>query len=304
MKKCLFSLLAILLAVGMLFSFAGCGKDEATDEPTTAEVPAVQVPTSEATEPLTVDAAAPQAGMSEATTEEATTEAAAEAADTGAPPANLGTLSQEEQLAYFNKAVNRVRAEKPGYVRTEQLKIADMNFTGVVKAVQGIINGVAQDLMPGDLVTKTVAKGANNQDDTAFLSKNANASELRTQDINSIKSTKSGDNWNIEVSVKNATNPAKGTGSTVSRIADMQTREEILDSIMGSNSLISADYNKATVTYKAIYAKITVNAQGQVIEASNGFDVTADAKDVKISFLKTNATFLQTSRWTYKSFNW
>lgn len=292
MKKILISLLAILLAAALVFVFAGCNNDTDTEttDPTTdaATLAPTEAPTgAETTQP-------PTEAPTEATT--------APPEDIDAPPANLGDLSQEEQLAYFNKALNRVRAEKPGYTRTEQLKIENMNFTGVVRAVQGIINGVAQDLMPGDLKTESIAKGADNK--TKFMSENANPSELRLQDINSIKSTKSGDNWVIELSVKNATNPQKGLGSTVSRIASMQTREEILDSIMGSNNLIKADYNKATVTYKAVAAKATVNAQGQVIEASNGFDVAADAKGVKISFLSTDATFTQTSRWTYKNFNW
>jgi len=294
MKKCLISLLALLLAGVLVFSFAGCGKDKPiTDEPSST-VETIEPPTSQTIE---VDA-------SEATTEEPTTEEpTTEAADPDLPPEDLNTLSQAEQLEYFNRAVNRVRTERPGYTRTEQLKIQDLNFTGVVKIIQPVVNRVVANLMPGDLKTKTIAKGANNQNDDGFMSKNANASDLREQDINSIKSTKSGDNWKIEVRVKNATNPAKGTGSTVARISDMQTREEILDSIMAEGP-ISANYNNANVTYQAVYANITVDAEGRVIEASNGFDVTGDAKEVKIAGIKSNVTFLQISRWTYSSFKW
>jgi len=305
-KKALSYILAIVLALAMLGMFAACNNEP--DTPTEPEITTEVELTTEVitTEETTTNEDDPN---EETTTDpDATTmageEETAEAAGEFAPPANLGSLSAAEQLTYFNLVTSRVRTEKPGYTRTEQLKIQDMKFTGVVSAAQSLINRIVSSLMPGDLVTDNIAKNADNK--TKFLSENNNPSELRAQDINSIKSTKSGDNWIIEVRVKDATNPAKNMGSTVGRIAAMQTREEIFDSIMGeAGGLIAADTNNATVRYHAITARVTVNAKGQVIEASNGFDVSASATGVKmLSIINTNADFTQTSRWTYKNFNW
>jgi len=322
MRKLVISALAILLTLTMAFGFAACkDKPEDPTEPTTVDDtidvvvtdPVVDTTdevtdTTEDTGEETTEDTGEETTEADpsATTKEGDTEASTKAPDNKyAPPANLGSLSQAEQLAYFNLVTSRVRAEKPGFVRTEQLKIADMSFTGVVSLAQSLINSVVEDLMPGDLITETVAKGADNKDNK-FMSENANPSELRAQDINSIKSTKSGDNWIIEVSVKESVNPAKNMGSTVGRIAVMQTREEIFESISDSaGGLITADTNNATVRYHTIYARVTVNAQGQIIEASNGFDVAASATGVKmLSIITTNAAFAQTSRWTYKNFKW
>ena len=295
MKKCMVTLLAFLLAAGLLFGFAGCSNDDPANDLTTEE--ASLDFTADQTEPITVDVAASEADITTEAATETTTEAATEG---DAPPANLNTLSQAEQLEYFNKAVNRVRTERPGYSRTEQLKIESMNFTGVVRAVQGIINNIASNLMPGDLKSNTMAKGQNNQEN--WMSEGANASSLRTQDITSINSRKDGDNWVIEVRIRDSVNPNK-TDSSIARIAAIQTREEILKAITDEGP-IDADPNKATVRYHGGYARVTVNAEGQVIAGANGFDVTAEANDVKITFISTNATFAQTSRWTYSNFNW
>jgi len=296
MKKIIAILLTMLLALTL---FAACGGGEkelnegggggesetvaadvdpadATDEPTTEE------PT---TEP----------------TEEETTEPEEEA-DPLLPPDNLNTLSRAEQLEYFNLAANRVRKEKPGFKNETLRTLGKLDFTGAVRLFSGVVDMVKKRLMPGNWEYETINKG--NGNDGKFLSENANASDLRVGDITSISSTKSGENWVIKVNIIQETNPAKGTGSANSRINPIATRQEVLDEITNVSSVISADVNKATLSYHSGYATITVNAKGQVISSESGFQVKAVANDVKISGIKTNVTAPQTSLVKCHSFTW
>ena len=230
--------------------------------------------------------------------------AGAEDANPYAPPANLASLSQAEMLNYFNLVVNRVRAEKPGFQRKEWLKVDEMEFTGLVGAVSGIIDNVMAQLMPGAWNTYTIADGQDNKGN--FMSLNPNASDLRPEDIKSIKCTKEGDRWVIEVAVKDALNPQSGLGSTVARIADMQTREEIFEAITDSSGgVIVVDLADTGVLYNTIYASVTVNAEGKVIAAANGFNVLASANNMRmLDMITTDTRLTQSSRWLYARFDW
>jgi len=297
MRKIIAILLSMLLALTL---FAACGggggKSEGggDEESQTIDVAADPTDTTEA--PSSEDET-----TEEPTTEEPTTEAPEEA-DPLLPPANLNTLSKAEQLEYFNLAANRVRKEKPGFKNETLRTLGKLDFTGAVSAVSGIVDMVKKRLMPGNWEYETISKG--NGNDGKFFSENANASDLRVGDVTSISSTKSGENWVIKVNVIQENNPGKGTSSANSRINCIATRQEVLDEITGISSAISADVEKATLTYHSGYAQITVNPKGQVISSECGFQVKAVANDVKISFLKTNVTAPQTSLVKCNSFVW
>jgi serine/threonine protein kinase len=222
--------------------------------------------------------------------------------DPFAPPENLSQLSKAEQLAYFNKAANRVRAERPDFNYERLRNLGEVQFTGVVNAAAGIIDAAKTELMPGDWEYDTIYKGQSNI--SKFLSDNANASDLKAGDITSISSKKSGENWVITVRTIQEINPRRGIESANSRINRIATRQDISDSIMGVSSAINADVNNMTLTYHSGYATITVNPKGQVIASESGFQVKAQANEVKISIIKTNVTALQTTTVKCHTFQW
>jgi len=304
-KKALSSVLAILLTLAMLGMFAAC-KDKPED-PTEPEI--TTEATTEAPDTTTEDIITEDGD--EPSTEDANAGAATEApddvdepdADAFAPPANLNTLSKAEQLEYFNKVTNRVRAEKPGFKYDYLEELGRLDFTGAVNMVSGLIDSIKKSLMPGEWeLAQKVDKNADNKG--KFMSENANASDLRANDVSSITSTKSGDNWVIRVNIVQENNPAKGTGSAHSRIMPIASRQEVLDEITGFSSLISADVNDATLRYHSAYATITVNSKGQVIGGEYSFKVDAKADNVKISFIGTNVTAPQSTIKKYYDFVW
>lgn len=218
-----------------------------------------------------------------------------------APPANLNELSQAEQLAYFNLVVNRVREEKPGFRQREREQIEDMQFSGVASAVSGLINSIMRTLMPSEWHERSVAAGESNEG--LFMSENENASDLRLEDITSISCEKAGDNWVIDLRIREETNPAKGTSSAHSRIMPIATREEVVAEIVSVGS-ITADPADATLRYYNGFVRVTVNSQGQVIVAANGCQVLAQMNNVSVSIITMDSAATQNTEWLYAYFDW
>ncbi|MCL2446152.1 MAG: hypothetical protein FWD06_05245 [Oscillospiraceae bacterium] len=306
MKKVLALIAAIAMIVSLGVVLTACNRnnndndndnDSTTIYYTTDEYTAEGNDNEETTEPV---------DETTTTVETTTTEAATtEPADPYLPPDNLNQLSQAEQLEYFNRVVNRVHRERPGHTQVQTLRIESLNFTGAVSAVQGIINGIVNRLMPGDPETRVRARGQENQ--YYWMSNSPNfGSNLRAQDIARITSTRQGNNWRIEVRVREENNPQHFV-SHHGRIASIQTREEIIASIV-DDAPVTGDPNNANVRYHNGFAWVVVNPQGQIIEAANGFDVNAQIDSARIGVgilsVGTNVTALQTSRWTYSNFGW
>jgi len=303
-KKALSSVLAILLALAMLGMFAACNKEK-PDPPTEPEI------TTEAeiitTEPDTSDieeTTAPDEPTGETTPVDApevtTVEETTVVADEWAPPANLNTLSKADQLAYFNKVANRVRTDKPGFTKQFSKIISDMKFTGVVSLVQGIIDNIVAGLTGAD-DPQTIAKGKDNQGD--FLSE-ITPFELKSGDVASISSSKSGDNWVMTVKIISEPNPSKPTGSANARAYAIASRQEVLDEITGFSSAITANVNDASLLYNSGTINLTINSKGQVTAGDYKFLVDATANNVKISVLSTNVTARMTTTCKYYNFNW
>jgi len=224
----------------------------------------------------------------------------AAALETYEPPANLGALSQAEQLAYFNLVVNRVRTEKPGFRQRERLQIVGMRSSLMGGALDGMIGSIVGNLMSGDWYQISVAADQSNQG--LFMSENANASDLRPEDIISITSTKQGDNWIMDLRIKEEANPAPGLDSANGRIAPIATREGIVAELVGSG--ITANPADAAVNYGSGFARVTVNGQGQVIVAANGYQLHSQINNVSVSVITFDAAITMNSEWQYAYFGW
>jgi len=214
------------------------------------------------------------------------------------PPSNLGQLSQAEQLDYFNLVVNRVRAEKPGFRQRESWKIDKVQTS--VPIIGSMVDSALSNLAPGDWEQTDVAAGESNEG--LFLSGNANASDLRPQDITSISAQKAGDNWVIELCVREETNPAPGLGSANGRIAAIATREQIIEGMTGTG--VTASPADAAVHYGSGFARVTVNGEGKVIVAANGFQVNALFHQVRVSVITMDMAVTQNDEWQYACFDW
>ena len=286
MKKCLISLLAILLAGVLVFSFAGCGKTEPTDEPSSTE---------EISEPETSDIPvdASEAATDEPTSEEATEEPTTEPEEEGLKdPTNL---AKAELVEWYNERINYVRQAKPGIGRVEQLKI-DSFKTSMGAAVNRLAGPIIKRFMPGNPETKNISKGAGN--DGQFFT-DMQTSQLRASDVASATATKSGNNYVITLTFGNETNPEKNSNYKYYRAFAISTRQEVLDDLAGT---IAAKIENTTMVYHGGKSVITVNPDGQIIAANYEFKVDVNAKGAKIGPFTTEIDAYQSSSNVYTNF--
>jgi len=222
-------------------------------------------------------------------------------ADPYAPPSNLDQLSQAEQLAYFNLVVNRVREEKPGFQQRELQKVDSMQFSNFGGIIDVLINSILRELMPGEWLERSVDAGQSNEG--LFMSENANASDLRPGDIAAISCEKQGDHWVIDLRIREETNPASGLSSSNGRVSSVMTREQIVDEVVTGNG-IRLDPADATIRYGSGFARVTVNEEGKVLIAANGFQVNAQFNKMRMSIITTDAVATMNAEWQYAYFDW
>jgi predicted small lipoprotein YifL len=247
------------------------GPEEPTDEPTSVDpstiLPTTMLPT----------------GVGETTT-------AAAAADPTA-------MNKEQLVKYYNDAVNAVRAAKPAYTRTEVLKINSLKTSLVGGLLDGLLNSVVKNQMPGDPKTTSRKKGEGNADHF-FIEQQV--SSVKNGDVASISAKKEGANYVVTLTVGSEVNPKKAGASKYSRLFQMQTRQELLDSLASDG--LTAAVDNTTLTYHDGSVRITVNDKGQIVKASAGFFVDASAKQAKLSIFTFDLTAYQQSTWEYTGF--
>lgn len=146
-------IIAILMALSIVFAFAACG---AKDEPDVTEAP---TESTEATETATEATEATEIAT-EATTE-ATTETTTETTTEAAPKA---PQTKEEIVEYFNKSVNLVKSDAKSAVH-HYSKISLAGSTTLPGALNGILKLLGgADKFLGDQLSKN-SKGEENMSD-------------------------------------------------------------------------------------------------------------------------------------------
>ena len=220
------------------------------------------------------------------------------------PPADLGELSQAEQLAYFNLVVNRVREEKPGFQRRDRTLIDTANISSDSSLISVIAPGIillAERLWSG-WSYQDIGTGQDNRG--LFLSGNANASDLRPEDIVSAEAAYEDGYWVLEVRVRASENPQPGTGSSIGRIADILTGEALMNGMAEVG--VTADPADVDVRYQNGYARVTVNREGYVVAAENGYYMHTQFDDIRLSSLNMSLSIPipMTCEWQYARFDW
>ncbi len=316
MKKSLFTILALLLTVVMLGTFAACNTNDDPTEATTTEAieplteEALPEETSAIEDTSDADITSEEPGLSEDAAAAAaatastsvvtsksgdTTAATTTTAATGKTP---DKMNKEELVKYYNDAVNNVRDKKPQISRTEVLKIKSVKLSLGGGMADGIASRLVNDKMPGNPESSTIAKGKDNTGDFMTVT---SRSVAKASDVTSASATKSGENYVITLTLGNETNPAKDGSSKYSRFFSIATRQDVLDDI---KDVVTADVNKCTLTYNGGKVVITVNPEGQIIKAHGEFKVDADAKEVKVGPLKSDLIAYQISTNDYTNFKY
>ena len=279
MKK----LLALLLAVAMLLSFAACGEktpDPVTDESTTLADETLDAGATEApTEAVSEDASETEpASVEDATGEAVSEEISSEAEETTEA---VMPVSKDEIIAYYNDAVNKAVAAKVGFNKVRYVDKEQLNAGFLLKTFGDILYqfmGIGAE----NKYTMDVTKGQWESDlPHQYLRK----STLTAADVTNATCTANGTQYTIVMDVKGgksyADKSSKSNNSPIDKCGicvgdadksyyDHKTAIVIYDAIddVLGGAKISESYKNAKV--KAVIDSTT----GQLVSLTVEYDIS------------------------------
>ena len=272
MKK----LLALLMALALVFSLAACGGKEEPETTAPEVTDAVEdvVIEDEATTLADVEAVTEETTVEETTVEE-TTAAAAE-------------MTAAEFAEFFNAETAKI-AKSGKYTANRNCEYTSPIDVGgatdtLNKIIKGIDSNASLDSVVGDFLgigTKKANIPAEEFDDDYKVK----AATLKASDLGSFKA----EEGKYTFTLANATDPKKTGATPFSRFTnDFITHEEVVEGIAGFTTAIKV--NSTTVNYKNIKVAVTVE-EGKItnIEYSYAFDAKLGLKALVVNINGTGA---------------
>ncbi len=265
MKK----LLALLMALALVFSLAACG---GKDEPETTTAP--DVTEDVANDETTAAADETTAAVDETTAAADETTTAVDETTAVAPGAEM---TAAEFAAFFNAETAKIaKSGKYSYNRVCAYT-KNIDVGGATGILNGIISAIDEnsnlDTVVGDFLGIGTKKGTLPKDDVDSDYK-IKATSLQAGDLGSFKAS----NGTYTFTLANATNPKKTNATPISRFTnDFITHEEVVSGIADFTTAIKVD--STTVNYKNIKVTVTV-ADGKItsITYSYAFDAQLTLK--------------------------
>ena len=271
MKK----LLALLMALAMVFTFAACGgNDDVADETTTA--PVVEEDSTVAADAPVEESSAAEVESTEAaseveSTEAESTEAASEEAESTEEAAPAADMTAAEFAAFLNAETAKI-AKSGKYTANRECKYTkNIDVGGATGILNGIISAIDEnsnlDTVVGDFLgigTKKANIPAEDMDSDYKIK----ATSVKADDLGSF-AAKDGV---YTFTLKNETNPKKTGATPFNRFTnDFITHEEVVDGIAGFTTAITV--KETTVNYKNIKVEVKV-VDGKIanIKYSYAFD--------------------------------
>lgn len=263
MKK----LLALLMALALVFSLAACGGKE---EPETTTAPEV----TDAVEDVVIEDEETTLADVEAVTEETTVEETTVEETTAA-----AEMTAEEFAEFFNAETAKIAKSGKYAANRECNYTKNIDVGGATDTLNSIIKGIdsnaSLDSVVGDFLgigTKKANVPAEDFDDDYKVK----AASLKASDLGSFKASEG----KYTFTLANATDPKKTGATPFSRFTnDFITHEEVVEGIAGFTTAIKV--NSTTVNYKNIKVEVKV-ADGKItsIKYSYAFDAKLALKAV------------------------
>ena len=279
MKK----LLALLMALAMVFTFAACGgNDDVAEETTTAPEVVEDDSTVAADAPVEESSAAveeTEAPVEESSAAVEETEAATEEVESTEEAAPAGDMTAAEFAAFMNAETAKI-AKSGKYTANRECKYTDpIDVGGATDILNKIIMAIDEnsnlDTVVGDFLGIGVKK-ANIPAEDMDSDYKIKATSLKAEDLGSF-AAKDGV---YTFTLKNETNPKKTGTTPFNRFTnDFITHEEVVDGIAGFTTAIKV--NSTTVNYKNIKVEVKV-VDGKIanIKYSYAFDAQLALKAV------------------------
>ena len=269
MKK----LLALLMALAMVFTFAACGGNSDVEETTTAPEVVEDDTTLAADAPVEESSAAVEESSVAEETSAAVEESSAASEDESSEAAPAADMTAAEFAAFMNAETAKI-AKSGKYSANRECKYTkNIDVGGATDTLNSIIKGIDEnsslDTVVGDFlgIGTTKANVPAEDMDSQYKIK---ATSLKAADLGSF-SAKDGV---YTFTLANATNPKKTGATPFSRFTnDFITHEEVVDGIAGFTTAIKV--KETTVNYNSIKVQVKV-ADGKITDIS--YSYAFDAK--------------------------
>lgn len=221
------------------------------------------------------------------------------AAETAVPAGDLTSQTKEQQLRYFNDAVNRIKSVNAGFTKSKLTATEDITLSNsLANSLVGLVKGA---LLSETAAETTVQKGENSN---AVMSPYnvPYVSQLTTDDITGIDVVPADGGYVITVYVKGETNP-EATGSICSRIFEFITVDDVVTTYAPKvNAEVARE--DIEVVFDGCYAKATIAADGSVTGYETYVKGTMNLKNAKIRVITTDVSVVLASTTKYTDFQY
>lgn len=305
-------ILALLIATSTMFTFAACKKEDAavttapSEETVTEEwyePETDEILTDSVTEPYIEEASTVPANVGVETTTPA--EGAPEETKPGTTKPQVTTVpatkpvvapsNKADIVALYNNAVLAASKGKPGYSKTVNTSISNINMGALSKI--GVVKDVVGNFLGEGKNSSTVNKGSFNG--TSLVK-----STLKAEDVTSATCKLSADKkyYTVEITVKNETNPLKKSSALGKFTKDYKDVDEIKKGINEAGAKVDSITIKTSSV--KITAKIAVETN-RFESVSHSFKMSATLTNVKYSIAKVKkATADLSTTVSYSSFKY
>ncbi|MBQ6066964.1 MAG: hypothetical protein IJK89_09080 [Clostridia bacterium] len=212
---------------------------------------------------------------------------------------DLTAMSQAEQLAYFNDALNRIKANNVGFKKSKLTATEDITLSNsLANSLVGIVKGA---LLSETAAETTVNKGENSN---AVMSPYnvPYVSQLTMDDITGIEAVPDNGGYVITVRVKGETNP-EPTGSICSRIFEFMTVDDV-ETTYAPKVGAEVAREDIEVVFNDCFAKATIDADGNVTGYETFVKGTMNLRNAKIKVITTDVSVVLASTTTYTDFKY
>lgn len=300
MKKQVFRLSALLLCLILVFTLGACkGKTEEEssnfDAANSAD-PENILPSDESTPP-----ASEMGSQGEESTDTNPSETAGQNGTTAAQKDNGKTTEptikaqQDSQpkttaeiVAYYNKAANKLKTDKPGYTKKYTMRQFPGSQATLGKAT--VPSWLVKLISKNE--TTTVNKGSSSNDTYPAAGFNW-ASKLTAQYVQSATCKKSGSTYQIKIVLKDETNPQRGKGG-------YGTCMSVIDKA-GAQEMVPLTIQSITMKYHNGYITATVDINTGRITAAE-LSASCKMENMETSIGTINADIQSTE--TFTNFQW
>ena len=211
----------------------------------------------------------------------------------------LTAMSREEQISYFNIALNKIKASNVGFTKSKKTATEDITLSNAL--ANSLVSLVKSSLLSEDATVTTVQKGESSN--TVMSPYNASyVSQLTADDVEQVDVVPSNGGYVITVYVKGETNP-EATGSICSRIFEFMTVDDV-ENIYAPKVGAEVSRENIEVTFSDCFARATIDESGNVTEYETFVKGVMKLKDAKIRIITTDVEVVLASTTQYTDFKY